>query len=298
MVGYPFPIFDQFNHLNKTEFLYHTSEYSYENSYIPDTLYRFSVSENKIKGRTRYSPPGYGASGGNYYNITISPDGKNYLAYIVISDKVIYGNSFDFKSYKIINVSSVNTGVQKIPISNEGTVILQDFYNKYLYDFKNDKVLASIKNSTAYQDIAISSDGRYFILKDWSAFNLYEYSNNTIIKVNHYYTEPSLNYAQFFPDDPHKMLCWSKETKKMEIISCPDFGIIKSFDVEENEILDVDYSTNRILTFSDKLLVVRSLEDGTVQYKISVGFTHWDKHKCYLAGNSIFHELGGRYFLN
>lgn len=298
MVGYHSPIFEDFLHLSKTEFLYHTSRYDYENTSYADTLFRYSISENKIKARTRYNPYNYQWSGDHYDNITVTPDGKNYLAHAGFTGTVIFGSSSDFKSYKIINVSDVNNGTRAIPVSNIGTGILQDGYKKYLYDFKNVKLLGTLDNAIAYDDMAISPNGNYFIFKGWSSFDLYSYSNNTITKVKSYYTGPTINYAHFFPGDPDKIVCWSKDSKKIDIISCPDLTVIKSFDVDENYILDIDYTSGRILSFSDNLLVVRSLEDGTIQYKIPVGFTYWDSHKCYLTGNSIFHELGARYFLN
>jgi len=301
MIGYPSPIFNHFYRVNNSEFIYHTSMYDHGNTAYNDSMFRFSVTKNKIIERIRYNPPGYSYTGDHYWNPTVSPDGKNSISVVGFTQTAIFSSTSDFSSNKIIDISTLTDNVMKIPISNVGTGIVYGLEKRYLFDFINNKRLGTINETTSFSDYNISPDGKYFFFSLGFRIYLYAYEDNNIYlaKTLHYSpSTPSFDYFNFMADETGKAVSWSKESKTFDILNCPDLSIVKSFSVNEDNILDIDYSTNRILSFSPKVLVVRSLNDGSILYSIPVGFSTINQNNCQLHGNAIFHQQGARYFLN
>ncbi len=300
MIGYHSPIFNNFNRISNSEFVYHTNKYDHENIAYNDSMFRYSVIENKIMERYRYNPPNYSWSGDHYWNPATSPDGNYFISVVGFTKTAIVGSPFNFNNHKIIDISNLTDNTARIPISNIGTGIVISGNKKYLYDFKNNSLLGYIDDPSSLYDYNISSEGKYFFFSVWHTIYLYSYNNNAISLVKTIYSSstPGFDYFNFMANDPSQAISWSKDTKVFNILSCPDMTIVKSFPVNEDKILDIDYYTNRILSFSPNLLVVRSLNDGSVLYSIPVGFSTIVLNNCFLDGNSIFHEQGVRYFLN
>lgn len=296
MVGYPSPIYDKFNHISSSQFIYHTATY---NQY-QDSMFRYSTTENRIIDRYRYNPPNYSWSGDHYWNPRTSPGGNNFIAVVGLTQTAIFSPTNSFKDYKIVDISNMTSNTTKIPVSDIGTGIVIGSGKIYLYDFIHESILGYVNDVTWFEDYDISQNGQYFFLRVSHTIWLYSFINNTLTleRIINSTSLPGIDYFNFIANEPGKAICWNKETKAFTIIRCSDMEILKSFTVSEDEIWDIDYSVNRILTFSPKMLVVRSLTDGRIQYKIPVSFTTMVFNKCYLSGNSIFHQRGARYFLN
>lgn len=300
MIGYPSPIFDSFSRISSTEFLYHTDMYDYESTAYNDSMFRYSTTQNKVLESFRYNPPNYGWSGDHYWNPTASSDGSYFVANVGLSGTAIVSSAYNLKDYKIFDISSLTSSTLKIPVSNNGRGIVIGSDKKYLYDFINKGVLATVNSTTWLDDHNISSDGNYFFLRVSHTVWLYSFLNNqlklerTISADN----SPGYDYFNFMASEPDKAVSWNKNTKAFSILRCSDLGILKSFTIDANQILDIDYYHNRILTFSPKRLMVYSLTDGSVLYDIPVSFEYMGTNRCHLTGNSIFHEKGARYFLN
>ncbi len=300
MIGYPSPIFDSFSRISSTEFLYHTDMYDYESIAYNDSMFRYSTTQNKVVESFRYNPPNYGWSGDHYWNPTASVDGSYFVSNVGFTQTAIVGSAYSLKDYKIIDISKLTTFTSKIPISNNGRGIIYSFDHKYLYDFINQSVLGTINSTTAIDDYNISSDGNYFFLRVSHTIWLYSFLNNQLKLERTIYADnsPGYDYFNFMASEPDKAVSWNKNTKAFSILRCSDLGIFKSFTIDADQILDIDYYHNRILTFAPKRLVVYSLSDGSVLYDIPVSFEYMGTNRCHLTGNSIFHEKGARYFLN
>ena len=301
MIGYPSPIYIHFYRVNNSEFIYHTSMYDHGSTAYNDSMFRFSVSINKIIERTRYNPPGYSYTGDHYWNPTISPDGNSFISVVGFTQTAIFSSTSDFSNNKIIDISTLTDNVMKIPLSNVGTGIVYGPEKRYLFDFINSRRLGTINETTSFSDYNISPDGKYIFFSLGFRVYLYAYEDNHISlakTLNYSPSTPSFDYFDFMANEAGKAVSWSKETKTFDILNCPDLSIVKSFTVDEDKILDIDYSTNRILSFSPNLLVVRSLNDGSILYSIPVGFYTINQNSCHLHGNAIFHQQGARYFLN
>lgn len=300
MIGYPSPIFDSFSRISTTEFLYHTDMYDYESIAYNDSMFRYSTTQNRVVESFRYNPPNYNWSGDHYWNPTASSDGSYFVSNAGLSGTAIVSSAYNFKDYKIIDISNLTSSTKKIPISNNGRGIIDSFYNKYLYDFINQRVLGTINSTTAIDDNNISSNGNYFFLRVSHTVWLYSFLNNQL-KLERTISaddSPGYDYFNFMANEPDKAISWNKNSKAFSILRCSDLGILKSFSIDADQILDIDYYHNQILTFSPKRLMVYSLTDGSVLYDIPVSFEYMGTNRCYLTGNSIFHEKGARYFLN
>lgn len=303
VIGYPFPIFQNFMHVSNTEVLYHTNQYDFNYTAYNDSIFRYSLTDNKIVDRYRYKPPNHYWSGDIYRALSTSPNGNYYLATISIVNSIIIGQSNNLSNFKITNPDPTITSNYfnpKIPISDIGTGIICGSDKKYLYDFINDRSLGYIQNYSNPDDYNLSSDGKYIFFNYAYKIYLYEYNNNTINSIDTLNAgiNESFNYFRFNPNEPNKAVAWSKYSKILKVYSCPGLTVDKSFSMPEDYILDIDYQNNRILSFTSKLLVVRSLTDGSVLYQIPVSSNYvWDC-QCRLSGNSIFHPNGARYFLN
>jgi len=303
VIGYPFPLFQKFMHVSSSEVLYHTDQYEFWGSCGNDTLYRYSLTEDKIVDRYRYNPVNYQWSGDHYWEPTTSPDGKYYFAVGGLSNTTVIGSTNDLKDFKVSDLSSrfdYQDYNMRMPISNVGTGIICAFDKKYLYDFINNSPLGYISTSSSPSDYNVSPDGKYIFLNFRHTINLYKYDNAAIVSAGTLGSSAynSFDYFQFVANSTDKAATWSKNSKLFKIISIPDLTVINSFSVPEEEIFDVDYQSNQILLFSPNLLVVRSLTDGAILYQIPVSFTYSGSNKCYLSGNSVFHQNGARYFLN
>jgi len=297
VIGYPFPIFQNFMHVSNSEILYHTNMYDHSSICYDDTIYRYSLTENKIVDRYRYNMPDYEWSDDHYRYPTISPNGNYYFATTVYENTVVIGSANNLSNCSIVDLSNTLTYYNlKIPISNVGTGIICGSSKKYLYDFINDCSLGYIEESVNPYDYNLSPDGKYIFISFWHTINMYEYNNDTITYIGQ--ISDAADYFHFINNDPHKAIGWNASSKILKVYNCPDLSVIKSFSLPEDDILDVDYLNNRILSFSPYLLVVRSLTDGSIQYQIPVSFSYATFNKCYLSGNSIFHQNGARYFLN
>lgn len=303
VIGYPSPIFQNFMHVSNTEVLYHTNKYDLNYTCYNDTLFRYSLTDNKIVDRYRYNPPNYNWSGDIYRTPSTSPNGNYYLATVSIVNSIIIGQSNNLSNFKIIDLDPMiisNYFNPKIPISDVGTGIICGSDKKYLYDFINDRSLGYIQNYSSPDDYNLSPDGKYIFLNFSHTIYMYEYNNNTINSIGtlHAGINDSFDYFRFNANEPNKAVTWSKYSKILKVYSCPGLTVDKSFSLPEDNILDIDYQNNRILSFTSKLLMVRSLTDGSVLYQIPVNFTYVWECMCRLNGNSIFHPNGIRYFLN
>ncbi|MCF8378725.1 MAG: hypothetical protein K9H49_04055 [Bacteroidales bacterium] len=299
IIGYPAPIFKYLAKINESEFIYHTNKYDLGSTAYNDSIFRYSITENKLMESFRYNPPDYSLTGNRYSSPSTSPDGNSFFAILGSTETAISNPTNKLSNYKIIDFSNLTSRITKVPISNEGTALIYGIRKIILFDYENDKVLGSIDNTTALSDYNISFDGCYFFKRVSHTIWLFSYKNKIISPedTDVSWNKIGIDYFDFKQDEANRLVSWDKDTKKFSILSCPDLNELSSYTVNEEEIVDIDYFTGRILSFSPNLLVVRSLDDGSVLYKIPVGFSDFYTNACYLVGNSIFNRNGARYYL-
>jgi hypothetical protein len=294
-IGYKSPVFKYFFPISRTEFIYHTNMYGSDNTAYKDSLFRYSVTENRIVERYRYvfNNPW---SGDNLWYPTTSPNGEFIIANIGSTNSVFVGSCSNFTDNKVVDLSSFLAFRDFIPVSNLGTGLILSSAHKYLYDFIDERVLAQITTNVAFSYYDISPDGRYFFLNS-SSMNLYSFIDNELTLIKNTSYSPLFNtYMKFDPNEPDTYIGWNSSTKLFVRISCIDFSVLNSFTVDEERILDIDFYDRRILSYAQNELVVRSLENGDVLNRVKTSFVSYNHYqKCHLLGNSIYYQKGLRY---
>ncbi len=297
IAGYPSPAFNDFFRVGNTEFIYH-AEFSVMG--YRDSLLRYSTTDNRIIDRAGPKQNNPYVSGLFFVSTSVSPDGSIYTANAGLTHKAVVGSANDLNNYKITDLSNITNPsiVAKMPISNIGTGIIINSDNKLLYDFVNETILGTFGDATWLSGYHISPDGEYFYLRVSHTIWLYSYRNSVITpeRTIHYYDSPFFDYFSF-AREAGIAAGWDSSTKTFYKVRCSDMGITQSFPVTEEQILDVDFYNDRILSFSPYLLVVRSLTDGSVLFEIPVSFQYIPAGMFRLCGNSIFQNEGVRYYL-
>lgn len=299
LIGYPSPNFVSLHRLGSSEFLYYTYLYNNEGSSGADSLFRYSLSENKIIERFRYNPPDEYWSGFHFYNPSVSADGSYYTSHAGMSaENIIIGSGSNINNCKTVDIGYLTQTMHRIPISNNGRgLIIGD--KKYLYDFVNQKVLGTVGSKPTLSDFNISSEGNYFFLSVSHTIWFFTYQNDQLEeKIIYADTYPGYHYFDFMATDPDRVVSWNKNSGLFCILKCPDMVIINSFTIAGERILDIDYYNKQILTYSSQLLRVYSLVDGSLLNELPLAYSYIDYNSWFwLAGNSIFHKDGIRYFL-
>ncbi len=302
MIGYPFPICDYFSRINASEILYHTKMYDYGSTAHNDSVFRYSIVENKILSSYRYIPPGIGWYGNVYWYLSSSPDGQHFAATINFDKTLMYCSTNDFSDYKIIeNQEFINSYQSEITnISNTETGIVFTNAKMYLFDFISEVILDEIEFTKSMDAYNISFDGQYLYLTGGFEISLYSIDNGTMVLEEEIsnISSPGYEYFDFHRTEANTLVAWDEDTRIFSILSCPELDVLNSFSVPEDEIVDVDYYSNMILSFSPNLFVVRSLENSELLYEIPNTFTmllHY--HNFQIFENSIFYGKGARYFL-
>jgi len=302
IVGYPSPIFNYMEQINNTELFYHTNRYSNSDYTQNDSLFTYSFTNEQIVSRYRYNPANFGSMNDNIMKIALSPNKEFLTAAVGYTGRIMYCPVNDPSDYSIHTHSSLNANyATRTPISNNGIGLLYGSGKKVLYNFINDEEIDFVETNTSYSDYNISFDGKYFFLDVSHTIDLYQLIDGEISlidEVNQWSYDFGIDYFEFHENEPDKAVCYDEETKVFNVISLPALEILKSFSIPEEEVLDVNYQTNMILSGSDGLIVVRSLDDGSLVTEIpnELQFTSYGSLR--LIGNSLFWKDGARYFLD
>jgi hypothetical protein len=298
-IGYPSPLYQEFMRINGNEFIYHTNIYKDLSYTYHDSIYRYSAAANKYIERFGINRTDPYYSGNDLNSLSVSADGSYIAAIYRTSGNAFISSGSNLRNFKIFEINGLVYSSRKIPMANNGIGLVYGGGKKYLYDFKTENILGYANNTTWHEDYNISPDGTYFFLRVSHSIELYSYANNVVSLKRDISSSapPGFDYFNFMANEAGNAVCWNKASKVFSIIKYADMQIVKSFNVNEDEIWDIDYYNKQILSFSSGLLVVRSLDDGSVLFEIPVSFTYRTFNQCYLCGNSIFHQEGARYFL-
>ncbi len=270
-----------FKQVGKYEFLYH-SDY--------DTLYKYSVSENRIVEKLSYKLGCYCG----FCKIRYSPKGMYFINILqCTSNDLMIAQTNDMQNYLVTDRDSIiNIGlpVSVSAVSDTGTALMQNNEGFYVYDFNNHSILGfhRIITNTFFRNLKMSPNGNYiYYTYDIDSTFLIEFKNSEF-KIVH--SQKNIGrYFEFNPLIPDQLVFW--EGSVFYIKSCSDFSNIREFPLTDTYLLNIDYHNNEFLTFVSKHLYIRSLTDGSILKDIPIRATNFSD-MYYLINRTLIRENG------
>jgi len=245
--------------------------------YYKDSIQKFQLSTLKFisKEALKYN-------GSSLYGATLSPNGKFIIGGIGSSNYVAI-NLETNQSY-VFNDNGNYIGIsQTLYISDVGTGIIigySGFENAFesVYDYVHKQGYRYHSSKYIADKILISPDGQFYITDGYGY-----YKNNNSSNYIFYVS----GRFEFFPDDSNKLMVLNNS--KMTIYQCYPFTKLREFDVPDI-VYNIDYFNNEILCGSTKMLIIRSLVDGSVIKEIPMTNTPQYFENYYLYNHVIVSE--------
>lgn len=260
-----------------------------------DTLIRYSVSLKRAIRKFSYNPS-Y-CSMCRFGNFNISPGGAFLTTFIDCDFDLLFAKTSDLqngKRYELENLSGQGY-YPDIPVSDVGTGLI-NMYNSgfYIYDFnKSSSIGYYYKENHGGAGLSISSDGKYIFLKD-NLFSLAAFENSQFSIVWSRPDNSVPKHFEFHRTDPEKLVVWDGAV--FSVRKCSDFSEFYYFSLTDNDLLNIDFYSNEMLTYSEGHLYVRSILDGSLIKDIPVDFNPVTQ-PCVLVNHSIICATGVIYFI-
>ncbi len=263
-----------------------------------DTLVKYSVSQKHNVEMLTYTPSH--CSMCKFLNFKISPSGKFLTTRIDCEYDLMVANVRNLQDNKRYNLQSYSGqySISDVPISDTGTGIVTGTASGfYVYDF-NTSSSPGYYNKQLYgaTGLAVSSNGKYIFLKD-DVFRLVSFDNSQFTSIWNYPGSDTPKYYEFHGTDPERLVIW--DGSLFSVRKCSDFSEYYNFTLSDNSLLNIDYYSNEMLTYSEGHLFVRSLADGALLKDIPVNIdpTNW-LYRCILVNHAIICNMGVIYFMN
>ena len=255
-------------------------------------IYRYSVSKEKLLDSLTYS---WTHCGQGYGRFSLSPGRKYFTASESCNNKLVLmqpGNLADYKSYPIDHIITQGMRFNSLPVSDNGIVVAKDYNGVHIYDVLRDELIGSVIFNESVEATGISSLGNYFAIQT-SILRFYKITNQKVITVwesNHLYSFIFNSYA-YDPEKPDQIILHDGSTLYHKNAS--DFTTIKSFPLKEENIVNYDFFTRRLLAWSDGYLSVYSIDDGELIFQTKADSrVILLQHSCRLALNTIYLKDG------
>lgn len=145
----------------------------------------------------------------------------------------------------------------------------------------------------------ISSNGQYFFIDD-SDLKLCSYINNTFKLI--WEESDWTKYYRFYDFNPQNSeICYIWDDKKnFSIRNTSDFSKINSFSLELEDIINIDYFSNRIMGYVTDKILVYNLDNGTLVKEIPANLSglFFYSNNTVLIGNTIYNNYGIKYIID
>jgi hypothetical protein len=103
-------------------------------------------------------------------------------------------------------------------------------------------------------------------------------------------------YYAFDGTNPGRLVIWDGSV--FSVRNCSDFSELYSFPLTDGYLMNIDYYSDEMLTYSDGHLYVRNFADGTLIKDIPVNIdpTNW-YYTCILINHAVICTAGVIYFV-
>lgn len=251
-------------------------------------IYRYSIDEKEALDSLTYNWDNCGIA---YSGFSISPQGKFFTTYETCNYKVVLmnpGNLKNYQSYPIAHILTEGMHFNSLPVSDNGIVIAKDYGGIFIYNVLNDKLIDSYALNDAVYATGISSNGDYFYVKTHQLcfYKIVDDAIQDVWKSNPFY-DYVYTMQMFDSQNPENIILYDGQTLYHKNAS--DFSTTKSFNLGEEQILNVDLSTRKLLAYTDGYLSVYNIDTGEQVVKImSDTKVVMTQYHCKLVGNTIY----------
>lgn len=202
----------------------------------------------------------------NSVNIAISPNNQYILSYDINGNLNLI-NPTGMKISKTIPLNNIISSVGiNLNISDIGTSLFFDSSKNSLvvYDFATEQITNEIPLTNSPNEYKLSANGAY----------VFEPQTNVLYKLNAgSYSEiwsNKLNTSQFrfveFSPNNNQIALF--DGTYFYLKNCSNFATVKNFNLGAKTVISVDFTTNKILTYSNFNFYIYSLIDGSLLQSI------------------------------
>ena len=285
---------------------YGMTSVAYENIAVLDNNYFAYTANGKI---FKYNVANYQVvdsivNQGAYYEfLRTSPDGKYiYASNRNHSNPMLYFWSTNFSQnpiydfrfpYVVPPVSNNLRTIMTIPSNYSSSPLA-------IYDVTNGNILYTTNYTGNSNYPAISPNGDYFFIYDVSYLQLCCYVNNSF-KVIWKESDWTKYYRFYNFNRLNNDLCYTwDDNKNFSVRKTSDFSVINSFPLELEDIVDIDYYSNKIMGYVTDKLMVYDLNNGNLIKEIPANLRELVLYgyQTRLMGNTIYNNHGIKYDLN
>jgi len=238
-----------------------------------------------------------------YYEFLRStPDGKYiYASNRKISQPILHFWSTNFSQNPIYNF---HTNYIVPPVSNNLLAIMSISCGYVpcqlaIYDITNGNIMYTTNYDGTSEYPAISPNGNYLFIST-SSLRLCSYINNSFkviweesdwLKFYRFYSFNRLNNDVCYVWD---------DNKTFSVRKTADFSVINSFPIELEEIVDIDYYSNKIMGYVTDKIMIYDLNNGSLIKEIPANLRELFlySNKTVLLNNTIYNNNGIKYMIN
>jgi hypothetical protein len=255
-------------------------------------IYRYAVLDEKLVDSLTYNWTHCGIAYGGF---SLSPGRKYFTTHESCNNNLVLmqpGNLSNYKSYPTNHIITQGMRFNSLPVSDNGIVIAKDYGGVYIYDVLQDKLIGSLITNESIGTTNISSLGNYFAIQT-SILRFYKIINQEIVTV--WESDQPYNYVftsfDYDPENPDNIIL--HDGNQLYHKNASDFTTVKTFPLAEENILNVDFISRRLLAYSSGFLSVYSIDNGEQLFKTKVDpRVNMTQHSCRLALNTIYLKDG------
>lgn len=255
-------------------------------------IYSYSVLNEKFVDSLTYN---WVHCGVGYGGFSLSPRRTFFTTHESCNNNLVLMNPTDLSNYKSFPVNHIITQDMRfysLPVSDNGIVLAKDYGGVFIYDVLQNKQLGSLITNEYIESTSISSLGNYFAIQT-SALKFYKITDQEIITVWESNQSYHYIYTFFAYDSENTDNLILHDGNQLYHKNASDFSTIKSFPLTEENILNIDFVSRRLLAYSSGFLSVYSIDNGELIFKTKADpRVNLIQHTCRLALNTIYLEDG------
>jgi hypothetical protein len=255
-------------------------------------IYRYAVLDKMLVDSLTYNWTHCGIAYGGF---SLSPGRTYFTTHESCNNNLVLmqpDNLSNYKSYPTNHIITQGMRFNSLPVSDNGIVIAKDYGGVHIYDVLHDKLIGSVITDASIGKLGISFFGDYFAIQT-SVLRFYKIINQEIVTVWES-TQPHSYVFAFFaydPGNPDNIIL--HDGNQLYHKNASDFTTVESFPLAEENILNIDFVSRRLLAYSSGFLSVYLIDNGERLFKTKVDQrVNMTQHSCRLALNTIYLKDG------